>query len=49
MGQEESPASHEVLTAMQSAFSADSHMTDPFQTLVADPAFVLRTTLGTGM
>jgi hypothetical protein len=49
MGQEESPASHEVLTAMQSAFTADSHMTDPFQTLVADPAFVLRTTLGTGM
>jgi hypothetical protein len=48
MGQEESKASHEVLTAMQAKFTADSRMTDPFQTLVADPAFVLRTTLQPG-
>jgi len=48
MGQEESPGSQAVLAAMQSALTADSHMTDAFKSLMADPSFVQRTTVQAG-
>jgi hypothetical protein len=37
-------AAANVLAAMSSGFSADSHFTDPLKQLIASPAFVLRTT-----
>jgi hypothetical protein len=48
MGQEESPGSQAALAAMQSALTADSPMTDVFKSLMADPSFVLRTTIQAG-
>jgi hypothetical protein len=48
MGQEEGVSSQAVLAAMQEGFSVDSHMTDAFEALLADPSFVRRTTLQTG-
>jgi|SRR5579872_3268899 len=48
MGQEESDGSQATLAAMQSSFTADSHMTDAFRSLMADPSFVQRTTLQAG-
>jgi hypothetical protein len=48
MGQEESQASQAALAAMQSAFTADSRMTDAFKSLMADPSFVERTTVQAG-
>jgi hypothetical protein len=54
MGQEEclapacaSDASNGLLAAMQTGFTADSHLTDAFMTLLAAPEFVLRTTAQT--
>jgi hypothetical protein len=43
MGNEESPAAQDALTAMGAGFTVDSRVTDPLEALVADPAFVLRT------
>jgi hypothetical protein len=48
MGQEEGTNSQAVLTAMQTGFGADSHMTDAFKSLMADPAFIERTTVQAG-
>jgi hypothetical protein len=48
MGQEEEPTSQKTLDAMGTNFAADSHMTDVFMALIADPAFVTRTTTKTG-
>ena len=48
MGQEEGTSSQAVLAAMQADFDADSHMTDPFESLMADPSFVQRTTVQAG-
>jgi hypothetical protein len=48
MGQEESQSSQSALAAMQSGLTADSHMTDAFKALMADPSFVLRTTVQAG-
>jgi hypothetical protein len=48
MGQEEGNSSQAVLAVMQAAFGVDSHMTEPLQSLMADPSFVQRTTVQTG-
>jgi hypothetical protein len=48
MGQEESQGSQAALAAMQNGLTADSRMTDAFKSLMADPAFVLRTTVQAG-
>jgi hypothetical protein len=48
MGQEEGASSRAVLAALQAGFNVDSHMTDSFKALIADPSFVLRTTLQQG-
>jgi hypothetical protein len=48
MGQEETQGSQASLAAMQSHFTADSHMTDAFKSLMADPTFVQRTTIQAG-
>jgi hypothetical protein len=48
MGQEEATNSQPVLAVMQAGFGVDSHMTDPFESLMADPSFVQRTTVQAG-
>ncbi len=48
MGQEEGSSSQAVLAVMQADFDVDSHMTDPFESLMADPSFVQRTTVQAG-
>jgi Protein of unknown function (DUF1592)/Protein of unknown function (DUF1588)/Protein of unknown function (DUF1595)/Protein of unknown function (DUF1587) len=48
MGQEEGTSSQAVLAAMQANFGANSHMTDSFMSLMADPSFVERTTVQAG-
>jgi hypothetical protein len=48
MGQEEGTNGKADLAAMQVNFDADSHMTDPFESLMADPSFVQRTTVQAG-
>jgi hypothetical protein len=44
MGQEETSDSSRVLSALGTRFSADSRVTDVFDTLVGNPGFVLRST-----
>jgi hypothetical protein len=48
MGQEESAAATPALASLGTGFTADSHVTDVLQSLLGDPAFVLRSTLQTG-
>jgi uncharacterized protein DUF1592/uncharacterized protein DUF1588/uncharacterized protein DUF1595/uncharacterized protein DUF1587 len=47
MGQEESAAAQPVLATLGTGFTADSRVTDVLEALVADPSFVLRSTLQT--
>jgi hypothetical protein len=41
-------ATNAVLASMQSGFTADTHITDAFLAIVADPSFVLRTSVNVG-
>jgi hypothetical protein len=45
MGQVESAAAAATLSDMGTSFTADSHVSDAFLALLAEPAFVLRTTM----